>query len=92
MRLWMHGKSDELWSKPDEEIAELFWLSIWAPYALEGWALERALRAFITDAKDGLSSAFEEEDYEATHEATRKAWPSKEEVKLDAFNGKGPRV
>ncbi len=90
MRLWKDNKLDEPWSKPDEEIAELFWLSHWAKLALECWRLERALRAFITDS-DGLSSAFEEEDYEATHEAVRKAWPSEEELKLDTFNGKGPR-
>ncbi len=54
------------------EIVEKFVASpYYATKYLHSWPLQRIIRAFITSS-DGLSSVFNEADYERIHEAIRK--------------------
>lgn len=71
VKLWKDNRIDGEWELCLSEIADRFMAS---PYNSDdyklSWPLQRTIRAFITSS-DGLSSVFDEADYERIHEAIR---------------------
>ena len=77
MKMWKENKLDQEWEMDNDDIAIKFWLS--KPYrelVASCWPLDRAIRAFLTDPKDGLNSVFDEKEYEELYDVVRESWPS----------------
>jgi hypothetical protein len=82
MKFWRNNKRDNEYEKSVADVASEFWRSRYADLAFDAWPLERCIRAFVTDAEDGLSSAFDEKDFFEMYAACREAWPDDWEERL----------
>ena len=63
MKFWKNNRLDEEFEIHPSEVLDKFLESEHYKNWLEGCNFDRCLRGFLTD-KDGLSSTFENEDYE----------------------------
>lgn len=71
VKMWRDNLTSNEWEIELDEIANRFVASRYnSSEFLNSWRLERVIRCFLT-AKDGLSSVFDENDYERIHEAIR---------------------
>lgn len=76
MKFWKDNKLNQEWEIHPEEILDKFLDSIYFKQWQEGYPIDRELPAFLC-SKDGLSSVYEQEDYEKLREYVLRNYKSR---------------